>query len=156
MGYTRWLFVVLAAGTMCAAGCSGESKLEGTVPVTGTVTQKGTPLAGASVMFSPAGQSSGRAAAAKTDDSGRFKLTSLQAGDGAMPGDYNVAITKTELVGKQYSVEEANEYYNKNQKQPPAPQRKELVAPKYGQASTSGLKASVKAGQKNDFTFDVE
>ena len=152
------LILALFAVTLVALlGCSGEPQVAGVVPVTGTVKQKGSPLAGATVTFAPAGQTAGaRAASGKTDDSGRFKLTTLKADDGALPGDYQVTVTKTETIGKTYTIEEANEYYNKNQKSPPPPETKHLLAEKYSKGTTSGLKASVKKGDKNDFTFEVE
>lgn len=139
---------------MILAGCGSKSPgLAGLAPVTGTVTLKGAPLEGATVTFSAAG--AGRAASGMTDATGKFSLTSLNPGDGAMPGDYSVTVKKTETVGKVYSSQESQEYYMKNQKAPPAPQVKNLVNEKFALPSSSPLKATVKAG-KNDFTFDVE
>ena len=108
------------------------------------------------MTFSPVAGSTARAASATTDKDGRFQLTTLKGGDGAMPGDFLVTVTKTETVGKAYTQEEANEYYNKFQKQPPSPEIKSVVDQKYSKGETSGLKATVKKGEKNDFTFEVE
>jgi len=150
------LFAWVAVAGIVVVGCSSESGIPGTAPVSGTVKQKGAPLADATVTFAPAGQSSGRAASGKTDASGKFTLTTLKAGDGAMPGEYSVTVTKTEMIGKTYTPEEANEYYSKHQKSPPPPQIKNVLPEKYAKGDTSGLKATVKKGDKNEFNFDVE
>ena len=147
---------LLAAALVVVLGCTADTGVKGTAEVTGTVTMKGAPLAGAAVTFAPAPGSTVRAASATTDNGGKFKLTTLQAGDGAMPGDYLVTVMKNETVGKTYTQQEANEYYSKHMKSPPSPQIKNLVAEKFSKAETSGLKATVKKGEKNDFTFAVE
>jgi hypothetical protein len=59
-------------------------------------------------------------------------------------------------VGKQYTPDEANAYYNEHQTQPPAPEIKSVLDAKYGSGETSGLKASVKPSGPNEFTFEVE
>lgn len=137
------------------AGCGSKAVgVDGTVPVQGTVKLKGTPLAGATVTFAPSG--SGRSASAVTDPQGKFQLTTLKPGDGAMPGDYKVTVSKLEPVGKVYTQEEMNDYYNKHQKAPPSPEMKNAVADKYSKGESSGLSASVKGSGKNEFSFDVE
>ena len=73
------------------AGCGGAQK-PGLVPVQGTVTQGGSPLSGAEVMFMPKNQ--GVPAAGKTDDGGRFELRFSDGRRGALPGSYGVLITK--------------------------------------------------------------
>jgi hypothetical protein len=137
------------------AGCGAKAVgVDGTVPVKGTVKLKGAPLAGATVTFAPSG--SGRSASATTDPQGTFQLTTLKPGDGAMPGEYKVTISKLEPVGKVYTQEETNEYYNKYQKAPPSPEMKNAVAEKFSKGDSSGLSASVKGSGKNEFSFDVE
>ena len=88
MRIIRSLAPVVGVVALALLGCSsGSEKLSGVVPATGVVKQKGQPLAGATVTFSPTAtqdQASGkaRAASATTDESGRFKLTTLNPGDG--------------------------------------------------------------------------
>jgi hypothetical protein len=150
-----FLLVATLVTTGSLAGCGTKAVgVDGTVPVTGTVTQKGAPLAGATVTFAPSGTA--RSASGVTDPQGKFALTTLKPGDGAMPGEYKVTVTKMEPVGKVYTQEEANEYYNKNQKAPPSPEMKNAVAEKFSKIDSSGLSASVKGSGKNEFTFDVE
>lgn len=156
MKRSRSIFAFLAVAAVAVMGCSKESGVQGTAPVSGTVKQKGAPVEGATVIFSPVGQSSGRAASGKTDATGKFTLTTLKAGDGALPGDYEVTVTKIETTGKTFTGEEAREYYSKFQKPPPAPQSKSVLPEKYSKAAASGLKATVKKGDKNEFNFDVD
>lgn len=133
-------------------GCGSEPELDGTTAVTGTVTHNGTPVEGATVTFSPTGE--GRAASGITDAEGRFKLTTLAADDGAMPGVYSVAISKTSVQGAM-TVEESEAYLQKHNQAPPAPVTKELLPVKYKNPAQSGLSATVNEGGENDFTFDL-
>lgn len=152
----RVLTLTLCAVSLLALGCQPKSNLSGLVPVTGTVTLKGAPLAGAAVVFAPAPPSTARASSATTDANGKFKLSTLKSDDGAFPGDYIVTILKTETVGKTYTPEEANEYYNKNMKSPPPPEQKNLVNVKFAKVDTSPLKATIEKDKKNEFKFDVD
>ena len=149
---------ILAFSALCCCGLlgcgGGGSTLEGTVPVSGIVTQSGAPLEGAAVTFAPTG--GGRAASGLTDASGEFTMTTLDPGDGAFPGDYQVAITKKEMSGKEYTEDEANAYYNQHQRQPPAPEMKNLIDEKYSQAGTSGLTATVPEDGISDLKYEVE
>jgi hypothetical protein len=64
--------------------------------VKGVVTFDGQPLEGATVIFVPSGEVASTAAG-PTDAQGRFELTTRSPGDGVMPGDYRVTITKKEI-----------------------------------------------------------
>jgi hypothetical protein len=146
----------VALAVLVCLGCSGGSKIEGIAPVTGTVTMNGSPVEGATVIFAPAGQGS-RSASGKTDASGKFSLTTLQPGDGAMPGDYTVMVTKTEVTeSKKVSDDEATEIIRKTGKPPVTSQTKNLLPAKYGDIAKSDLKATVKKGQKNDIPLDLK
>jgi len=84
-------------------GCKGGEK-PATVAVTGTVTYKGDPLAGADVSFI-AKQEGGRAASGTTDSQGHFKLQTYMGGNnmiaGAIPGDYSITVRKRENTTEQ-------------------------------------------------------
>ncbi len=162
MRYVIWL-VVLAAVSVCI-GCGQKSGLEGTVPVTGTVTYQSKPVEGASVTLSPQGQ--GRAASGKTDASGRFKLTTLEADDGALPGTYQVAVSKIEdldAAAHQMTPEDMVKAISGGKAAPMGPTRpgtkgggmKNALPEKYKNAQTSGLTAEVTKGGANDFKFDL-
>ena len=60
------------------------------VPVKGIVTFKGKPIGKINVMFVPT-DPKGRIAEGNSDESGKFALTTLEPGDGAMMGDYRVS-----------------------------------------------------------------
>lgn len=141
------LLPVVFAIAVC--GCSSNPK---TVEVTGTVTYDGKPVEGAIVTFGPTAED-GEAASAKTDASGNFTLSTFEKDDGAIPGKYNVGITKTESVGGMSKDEEhAAVEAGKPVKQA------ELVAkipPKYGDPAKSGLTAEVTEGGENHFEFKL-
>jgi hypothetical protein len=90
-------FVVLSICVLCA-GCSNRNTLVGLVPAKGIVKFNGEPVAGATVLFSPVGQS--KAASSITDTNGKFTMMSLNRNDGVYPGEYNVVIKKTEERGE--------------------------------------------------------
>lgn len=147
---------LLAAAACLALGCGPKTaRVEGVVPVSGVVTSGGTPVSGASVTFFPDG-AGGRAAAGTTDAQGRFELTTLIAKDGAKPGKYKVLIAKTEVtgIGANMSQEEQTKYLEQKGAPPPT-ETKNLLPPHYGDATKTPLNATVKQGEKNEFTFDL-
>lgn len=143
---------LLVTFLVASSGC-GDAGLSGTNVVTGVVTYKGTPVDGASVTFSPTGE--GRAASGFTGTDGTFTLTSLNPGDGALAGTYDVIIAKIETSGGM-SVEEAEAYLQQHNQPPPAPKSKDLLPTKYKNPAQSGLTATVSDGGENHFTFALE
>jgi hypothetical protein len=153
------------------AGCGGTAKdAPKTIAVTGTVNFKGQPLAGAMVVFAPTSPGL-RAATGTTDSSGRFKLTTLAPGDGAMAGSYTVTVAKSEggpaAPSSIASLSEAEKRdpqamkaaWEKDKaaaKEAEKSAAKTVLPSKYGSAKDSGLTAEVKSGGKNDFTFDLK
>lgn len=121
-----------------------------TAPVTGSVTYNGQPVEGATVTFM-AGASGGRGAVGTTDASGKFQLTTFEAGDGAIPGAYKVKIAKT--VGGAPTAE-GGEIMAPPTGGPPTSEEKDELPVKYKDESTSGLTADVKDGD-NDFPFEL-
>ena len=114
------LLVVLIPFGLAMSGCGPD--YPETVPVSGTVTLDGQPVAGASVVFTP---EAGDLATATTDSSGQFQLSTYRLADGAAPGHYRVTVAKT-------TVE-------------PGEDEKVLflVPKKYGNPDTSGLECDV-------------
>jgi hypothetical protein len=130
------------------AGCGPRTRLEGLAPVEGTVTFRGKPIEGASVVFVPA-VAGKRAAVGTTDATGRFRLTTKDPGDGALPGAYAIAVSKTEASGG-LSAAEAEQWSRNREnfgKYPPPPKITEHLPEKYKAANTSGFQATVTGGR---------
>src|SRR5687768_17292422 len=88
----RALIIMFSCLAIGFAGCGSGS--ERPVPVGGKVTLGEKPVDGAVVTFHSKG--GGRSASGKTDADGNFKLTTINTGDGAPPGEYTVTISKQE------------------------------------------------------------
>ena len=149
--------LVGAAVVVGLAGCAPTSDV-GASTVTGTVTLNGAPVEGATVSFVPA-DDAGKIAAGTTDAQGKFTLTTVKAGDGAVPGAYNVAISKVEgaVAAGGAMTEESRQASMPGAGRAPAPvEVKDLLPTKYKSAKDSGLTAEVKSGGGNDFTFTLE
>lgn len=139
------------ATSILLAGCGGTAGVDGVVPVTGAVEYQGQAVQGATVVFHPNDQ--GRAASGITDAQGRFELTTLTAGDGALPGTYQVTVTKTEVVGGGTGEEEPGS----SALAPGAgPTVNSLLPEKYNRLETSGLSAEVVASGKNDVVLRLD
>jgi len=135
-------------------GCGGANRPANrpeTVLTSGTVMYQGKPVAGATVTFvaeSPASQSTpARGAVGRTDESGQFKLTTFDPGDGVIPGNYRVTVAKMDAT----AVAE-----NPDPTLPPPPPPKSVLPEKFADPNTSGLTAEVKQGGENKFSFDLD
>jgi hypothetical protein len=146
---------LLTAGVL--AGCSYKPKRPPTHPVTGTVTLKGEPVDGATVVFVPVTKGVASAAGV-TDEEGAYELTTFTAGDGAQAGEYRVKVTKynvkkpTEVDRQRYlSHEQEQAIYVENTD--PTPPAKNLLPAKYESDTTSGIVHTVEDGPT---TLDIE
>lgn len=133
------LFACLLMLWLCT-GCGGP----GPVPVKGTVTFNGKPVANVNVVLIG---SDGKRANGITDASGNFsQLTTIKEGDGAVPGEYTVVITPKTDVNQEptkaddYAVPDAS---------------KQAFPPKYSDVTLSGLKVTVTGGA-NDLKVDLK
>ena len=115
-------------------------------------------MVGAQIMFKPISKAPGAdskapsapVSIAKTDQDGKFRLTT-HAGpdgtpvDGAPAGDYTVAIATSrpsdsgDIIGKKSPGEAAN-----------------LIGSRYADPKTSGIKATIKAGPNALEPFDLK
>lgn len=143
-----YLALCCAISSILLTGCPGKSVLKTNV-VTGTVTYKDAPLAGANVSFTPEGP--GNAAYGMTDAEGKYKLqTLLGAPDaGTTPGKYIVTVMKTENVptGVVTKSPEGKEYAETKPKS--------LIPVIYGGVKSTPLRATVKEGP-NSLDFKLE
>ena len=103
--------VLLAALAIGMGGCFGASVVRyEMLPVEGTITFEGQPLANAEVMFDSA---DGPRGFGVTDETGRFTITTRQFGAGLPAGQYRVTVggsEKTRIGGSGKPVEVAASY----------------------------------------------
>jgi hypothetical protein len=111
----------VVALVLVGAGCGGNSP----VSVRGTVTLDGQPVEGATVLFLPEG--GGRQATGQTGADGSFRLTTIDANDGAFPGNYKVVVQYTQGV----EAPPAGNVRDAMQGQEKARKAAKKVAPKY-------------------------
>jgi hypothetical protein len=147
------VFVILSG-----VGCGGRAgpKVE---YVEGLVTLDGSPVAGASVGYSPVDRSVGLPASGKTDAQGRYRLTAVRGGRegaGTAVGDYAVSITKLEIVPANEPQPPPPAWWNPSLGPTPTPVRS-LIPQAYGESATSGLRVSVKPGRNTgpDVSFQL-
>jgi hypothetical protein len=151
-GFLASVLALVVAGTI---GCGGGPTLK-TEYVEGVVTLDGTPVAGATVTFTPVNPDQGVSAGGKTDENGVYKLTAVGTGEevaaidgGTVPGEYYVAVQK-QVVETPISQEEAEEQGIEYVAPEPGSQEVQYLVPKkYKIPAKSGLTATVKEG-KND------
>ena len=148
-----WSFLPLLGIAVVLAGCgdSGDQWTEArpeTFPAAGTVTFNDQPVEGATVVLTPVGHENG--AVGLTDAEGHFQLRTFEPKDGAVAGDYKVAIRKVEVMSS--GADEPPAVPDPT----PAPLKERSLLPeRYGNAASSGLTASVKEGE-NALTFELK
>ena len=125
--------------------CSKAIKTEG---VTGVITYNGEPLADATVKFIPT-DATGSQSYGKTNEKGEYKLqTLLGAADaGTTPGEYKVTVDCIETY-------ETGNMIQENGEEKPETKARSIIPEQYNNAETSGLTATVVAGD-NTFNFDL-
>lgn len=140
------LTIVICAG--CGGG--GEDGRSETVPVTGTVLYQDAPVADALVTF----HGGPRQAVGRTDEDGRFTLTTYDKNDGAVAGVHVVTVTKYE-GGKAEEAQEpvSMEAALDQPTNPGAP--KNLLPAKYSDSEKRVLVETVADGEDNDFELKL-
>ncbi len=134
-------FYVIIGLVFTFLGCGGGTEA---VPVTGTVTYKGKPIAKINVMFMPTNKE-GIIAQGTSDEKGKFWLQTLDPNDGAIPGNYKIAFKYVpeivpDMPGFSGGVQ--------SEKSP--------IPLKYVDENKSGFTAKVESNaSKNEFKFDL-
>ncbi len=135
--------------TLAGSGCCGRREL---VPVSGTVLFQGKPVNGAQVSLLAPGAP--RNAAGMTDGAGRFTLTTFKPGDGALPGEHRVIVSKWETVaatGRSPGGRRAPDGGNMgNYVQP-----KSLLPARYENPELSELRVTVESGAPMDLVIEL-
>ena len=129
-----------------------------------TVTIDGKPMEGVLVLFAPTSDG-GMAASGTTDASGNFVLTTQINGDGALPGTYQIGLSKfiddtgVEDTGEEIDPDDEaamDALYGQLDKVGPKGGTSEsFVAAKFNSPATSGLEATVAESGENNFTFEA-
>lgn len=154
---------LLTAVAVTAAGCSGRVSdkwrrmMPPTYAASGSVTYKGRPLVGATVVFHPREgvSESRRAASGFTDTSGRFVLTTLKPGDGGVAGAFFVTVEKTTAADPGVVAVPPDEFGAFPLGANPST-AKPLIPERYFSPATSGLSAEIQPAGRNDFSFSLD
>jgi hypothetical protein len=131
---------MLTVGLITLTGC-GSAGPE-LVPVSGSLTQNGKPVAEAKIVLHPLEPQPTQLPTpmAITDESGNFSMTSLASNDGALPGKYKVTV---ELRAPRRSGEETIR------------DGQHLLPQRYSVPATSDLIREVTAGENQWAPIDV-
>jgi hypothetical protein len=125
--------------TLIAPGCSRSGPEH--AQVTGTVRYNGNPVTKGTITFQTS-DPKGTNATGTIGPDGKYTLQTEESGDGALLGEYRVAI---------FARDDAVLDYIPTKPVPP----KRLVPEKYESPDTSELKATVKSG-RNEIPFDLK
>lgn len=157
-------FMGLLGSLLLAVGCSGgtDPNRRPTAEASGVVTYQGKPVEGATVSFiASAGEPI--SAFGLTNAEGKFTLRTYEEDDGAVIGEHQVTVNKTDGATPKIEPPSTgnNDPLNLETYNPPPfgytppPVVKYLVPEKYSLAETSGLKATVTEDGPNEFTFNL-
>ena len=158
-----WICLCLLAG--CNGGGAAAPKL---APADGTVTYKGSPLAGATVTFVP---DSGPLAMGVTDLQGKFTLSTgalpgvvvgnakatvsmVAPGSGGSSSDFSKVPT-TDAAREEYYKKAAEKMTAQQSGTDASSQPKSLVPEKYASASSSGLSYTVNKNGDNHYKIEL-
>jgi hypothetical protein len=141
--------VLLLLQIGCGGG--GADNLPATVDASGVVLLDGQPVHGASVVFVPV--SGNYSAFASTDSSGRFELKSFEAKEGAVPGSYQVQVTKTIEVKETPNVEGPDAAHAQATKG--AVSWENALPSKYADPVNSGIKVDIPDTGRSDIKIEL-
>ncbi len=107
------IIAVLGMALLTVTGCFGggdrwTKDLPETVDASGVVLLNNEPVENASVVFAPI-EPGEHAASARTNKRGEFQLKAFPSKDGAVPGSYNVAVSKTVESMMEYEIADPGE-----------------------------------------------
>lgn len=145
---------LLALTVLTSFGC-GSGKIK-TIPVTGTITLDGSPLADAMVAFVPDSETEGTQASGRTDSSGKYtiKPVTAEADPGTTAGKYKVTVRKTEMVSTGQTITNTDD--DGNTEKVKDMRAVETLNKLYTSRTTTPFEAEVVAGKENVFDFDLK
>jgi hypothetical protein len=159
-GRLKVMGLILIA-SLALFGLLGRRNEKFFVPVSGTVSLNGQPLPDVIVSFSREGGS--HIASGKTDDEGKFRLSTLQQGDGAEAGTHVVWITRRSGV-RDYIAMDDPKYTEKmialrekiRTERESQDKLEETIPMSYFDKTTSSLRAEVEGRKPLNFSFDLK
>ena len=134
------VFGVSCLATVLISGCGGDNG--GRVPVSGTVTLDGTPLASGSVAFA---DSKGVSAGIGIIKDGVFTVSAVADSPGIPPGQYGVAVESWKV--EPGAVDANGEIGGPGES---------AIPEAYGDYKTSGLTATISDGGQDDLKFELK
>jgi hypothetical protein len=144
--FSHW--VALATTIVFVAGCGSSSELD-MVPIRGEVTFNGQPLTVGSVIYMPVG-ATGRQATGKIQPDGSFQLTTREANDGALAGEYKIVV---HAVKAPWEEAPSREEMEKRGRRPVV--MTSLVPERYANPETSGLRDNVDSSHSGFAKFEL-
>ena len=138
-----WGLLVVLALLCGLAGCGGNPSYPETSPTTGLVTFRGQPLTSGTITYAPVNAQEQRPASGQINGQGKFSLSTFRPGDGAMPGEYRIAVVA--YAGSADSLRAGGK----------ANAGTTAIPGKYSKPQTSGLTATVSSGS-NYHEFPLE
>lgn len=152
MKWNRRLAVV-AALALGLPGCGSGDRMK-VYPVSGVIKFNGQPMkGGGSIAFLSIESKPGKMPGGTILEDGTYTLTTYEGADGALPGDYLVAIT-------QITVQEPESVLDGSGQRTKPPTRvvdqKDWIPAINGDMAKSPLTAKVEAKEKNQIDFDIK
>lgn len=136
---------------MVVIGCSSSpTNRPATVPVRVRVVYKNEPVVGAAVTF--INTEAQRSAYGTTGADGWVSLMTFKPADGAVPGPQEISVRKVEVIDK---TKEGVDY-STTSNVPPPPEERWHLPKKYADTKTSGLIATVSAGDPNQIELELK
>ena len=151
----------LALIVLCSAslfiGCD-NGDAEPSIPISGTVSYKGKPIAGGEIRYVPADPKVGRTAYGSIGDSGNFAMSTTVSISGVVPGEYKIVVIPEQQQGAAPSggpssapVEHPKDNPNLSR------ERKQTGVPaKYMDASTTDLRDTVDNTHTGKVNLDLK
>ncbi|MCL2304121.1 MAG: carboxypeptidase-like regulatory domain-containing protein [Planctomycetaceae bacterium] len=149
--------VVILLAFFVVSGC-GKPKIEGLVPVRGTIVYNGEPLADAVIGLTPKVFGSGaRIGAGTTNTEGKFELRTIGE-RGVLPGEYTVVVVKNEMLPGKPSAQTPRVDPKTGREIPVhslPPEIKSLIPKRYNDPNTSGLSVVVEKNGLADWRVEL-
>ena len=128
--------IFLIATLALFPGCGGPTPPQmAKTAISGTVTFKGEPLSGASLTFTPTGDTMGFVGTGRTDKNGVYVITDIRGAKGLAVGEFKVTISRRLLNGKELDP-------NDNTPEMDSPAT-ESLPPRYSNPQSTELRATV-------------